>query len=102
MIELQITHIDKPDRDSQVESIRAVAGIGWGPWTLSQAVAWAEIEGNQFVVASGFSTTQVDVMPPRTILGNKYLRTRANSTLNDNLLSLPSISRSTGLWGHHN
>ncbi len=94
-----ITHIDKPDRYSPHEAIRRVSGPGWGILTLAQAVAWAKIPGNKFVVRNIMSTVDVKVMRPKGIFGDEYLQTVADNTTTDNLLSLPQILTVGGLFG---
>lgn len=92
MTTAEITHIDKPDRYSQTDAIRAFNGPGWErPLTLAQAVAWAKRPGNKFIVRTQWGTA-VDVVVATSARGLEYLRTRADNTLEDNLLSLPPIS----------
>ncbi len=90
---LEITHIRKPDRYSTVDSIQEVAG-SWGVSTLANAVAWAEIPGNKFIVRGymGGTAIAVMVMPPKYNGGQKYLQTVADRTETNNLLSLPEIT----------
>lgn len=101
MSTLEITNIDKPDRFSPVEAIQRFAGSNWGPWTRAEAVQWAEIPGNKFVVKGPLRDyVDVMVMPPKTTYGEKYLQTRADYSLGNNLLSLPAITLAQILYGN--
>jgi hypothetical protein len=93
MTTLEITHIKKPERYSPVDSIQEVAGP-WGVDTLANAVAWAEITGNRFIVRGLMGAeVSVRVMSPKSSYGNKYLQTVADRTETNNLLSLPEITQ---------
>lgn len=90
MGQVQIKCINKPHRDSPVDSIVNVGGLNpnGSPWKLSleAAVAAAERGEYQFFVQVGLSRAEVEVA---TRNGKKYLRTVRDATKVDNLLSLP-------------
>lgn len=90
-ISRQVTCINKDDRKSRYE---AISHIG-GPWgtnglrvRITQAQAIKDIEDGTYTyyVKVGMATANVIV---ETHSGNKYLKTERDSTIMDNLLSLP-------------
>jgi hypothetical protein len=90
MGQVQIKCINKPHRDSPVDSIVNVGGVNpdGSRWKLdlASAVAHAERGDYQFFVQVGLSRAEVEVA---TRNGKKYLRTVRDATKVDNLLSLP-------------
>ncbi len=86
----QIRCINKSDRTSPHERIRSVGGINpdGGRWKQSVATTIQEIESKEwsFYVSVGGVTADVIIA---TNDGHKYLRTTADSSTRDNLLSLP-------------
>jgi hypothetical protein len=88
-----VSCINKSDRPSRHEAIRRIGGgSGSSRWTKSQEDAIREIESNtsEFkVVVDGKS---VKVIVAKSAYGNKYLKTEADSTTRDNLLSLPECN----------
>jgi|GEM_PF-6318605 len=92
----RITHIRKPHRDSTVEHITHVKGIaseGKGfLLTVQQTIVLIESKDpkNTFYVLVG--TDRIDVVVQTSAAGNKYIKTKPDRTLRDNLLSLPEIA----------
>ena len=87
--DVQISCINKPDRKSRNEAIQNVGGIHNGEkWKISEAQAIAYIENGtyRFWTAGGGTSTWVVIA---TRNGRKYLKTEADTTTKDNLLSLP-------------
>jgi len=87
---VEIKCINKSDRQNAHERIKNVGGInpGGARWKLSEAEAIAGIESNKwsFWTQGGGQRTDVIIA---TLNGRKYLKTRADTTTKDNLLSLP-------------
>ncbi len=73
---IQVRCINKTNRTSIHERISHV-GNGISRWALDDAIAWLERPGNSFFVQ------------PVGPNGRKYLRTVADTTTVNNLLSLP-------------
>lgn len=89
----QITCINKIPRNDPNESITHVGGRGsQGPWRLTLADAIGKIERKewQFYVAVNGKSVWVVVATSRA--GNKYLRTEADNSTTNNLLSLPECA----------
>ena len=88
---LQITCINKSDRDNPYERITHVGGgqTVLTSWRKTQAEAIAEIENgeSQFFVSVGGESVWVIVAVSR--FGNKYLKTENDGEEPNNLLSLP-------------
>lgn len=86
----QIKCINKTDRMNPYERIRNVGGINQDGtrWKQSVATTIQEIEAREwsFYVSVGGVTADVIVA---THEGHKYLRTTADTSTKDNLLSLP-------------
>lgn len=85
MADLQVTCINKPDRDSRHESITHLGGAGWR-YTREQVISYIEDRVHTFhTKATDGKRAEVVVIDGQ---GGKYVRTRADGQLNDNLLSL--------------
>ncbi|UVK53335.1 DUF3892 domain-containing protein [Mesorhizobium sp. AR02] len=87
----QIKCINKPNRDSSVEHITHVGDAGI-PWKLPVEVVIARIESSgpdheDFYVRVGTIEANVIVVSPAG--HRKHIRTTRDSTVRDNLLSLP-------------
>jgi hypothetical protein len=88
----QIKCINKPNRDSSVEHITHVGGYGISQWKLTVEDVISRIERKDashedFFVKVGNSESDVIVVSPTG--RRKHIRTTPDSTLRDNLLSLP-------------
>ena len=87
----QIHCINKSDRTSRWESISNIGGVNNNGtrWKMSQTEAIKDIGLGtyEFFVKAGSAETNVIVATSSQ--GNKYLKTEADSTTKDNLLSLP-------------
>jgi hypothetical protein len=88
----QITCITKPNRQSRVEHITNVGGVGTKPWTLrvEEVIRRIESKGSDhedFFVHVGKDEADIIVMSPAG--HRKYIRTEPDLTKADNLLSLP-------------
>lgn len=88
----RITHIRKPNVDSDVEHITDVKGVnqnnGELQLTVPQVIAYLK-EGHRFFVRVG--SDEIDVTYQRSASGKEYIKTRPDRTLRDNLLSLPQF-----------
>ncbi|HBZ43793.1 MAG TPA: DUF3892 domain-containing protein [Maritimibacter sp.] len=86
----QIRCINKQDRDNAWESITHVGGVNsdGGRWKLSQqeAIKYLDGEWNFWVEVDG-DRVWCEVATSR--FGNKYIKTKADGDLPNNLLSLP-------------
>lgn len=91
----QIRCINKQDRDNPWERILNVGGTNADSsrWRLTQKEAVDGIQSGtyEFYVQSGQQQAKVIVAESR--FGNKYLKTEADTTTKDNLLSLPECPR---------
>jgi hypothetical protein len=89
--EHQVICINKSDRTNPHEKIISIGGINADNtrWKLSQEDAVKSIEAGTraFYVLRGSIKTKVVVA--RSAQGHKYLKTEADSTTDNNLLSLP-------------
>jgi hypothetical protein len=89
---LQVTCINKSDRTNQHESITSIGGRDSNNtrWKLSQEDAIKGIEnGTRSFYVSKDNKTTVKVIVAVSASGNKYLKTEADTTTVNNLLSLP-------------
>lgn len=89
----QIQFVNKIPRQDIHNAIRAVGGVNPNgtQWRmlLADAVAAVQAGKYKFYVAAGGNSVWVYVA--RSIAGNFYLKTEADSLLLDNLLSLPEF-----------
>jgi uncharacterized membrane protein len=87
----QVLCINKSNRTSEHEKISHIGGINpdKARWKLTQEAAIAAIEAKtyEFYVSDGKNEAEVVVAVSAS--NNKYLRTKKDGTLTDNLLSLP-------------
>jgi hypothetical protein len=92
--EQQVTCINKSDRTDAHERIISIGGVDANnnKWKQRQAEAIQNIENNKysFYVISGGIKTKVIVA--KSALGHKYLKTEADNTTSNNLLSLPECN----------
>jgi hypothetical protein len=87
---LQVTSINKSDRDNAHERITHIGGVSWGrAWKMTGDEAIAAIESGRltFYVSTGGRTVKVIVA--KSAAGHKYLKTENDGERPDNLLSLP-------------
>jgi hypothetical protein len=85
MAHLQVTCINKNDRQNPHERIRAIGGAGFR-FSHPDAISCIERGVHSFYVTVGKNTVDVIVA---THNGNKYIKTRNDGIQPDNLLSLP-------------
>ena len=86
MATYHVTCINKSDRTSRHERIRNIGGLGW-QHTQQNAIVWIEAGINDYyTTAPGY---RAKVIVAKTPEGHKYLKTDADTTTKDNLLSLP-------------
>lgn len=85
----QIKCINKTSRQSAWDRISHVGGYGTKPWkiTLDDAIGKIERGEWKFFVSVDGDSVWVDVAT--SALGNKYLKTRPDGDMPNNLLSLP-------------
>jgi hypothetical protein len=83
----QIACINKDDRQNPYQRITHVGGTGWR-MTLQEAIRAIESGQRSFYVSRGGGNT-VRVIVATSQNGNKYLKTEADSSEPNNLLSLP-------------
>ena len=86
----EIKCVKKRDRDNLWERITHVGGVNrdGGRWKLTQEDAIKYLEGDwDFYVSVRGDTVYCEVGKSR--FGNKYIKTRADGDLPNNLLSLP-------------
>jgi uncharacterized protein DUF3892 len=81
----QVKCINKTDRPSRHERISHIGG-DWGKITESEAIRQIKIDTNAYHVNVGGYDVRVIIA---VHLGREYLKTQSDSTLVDNLLSLP-------------
>jgi hypothetical protein len=89
-MKLQITCINKSDRQNAHERIRNVGGVHNGSrWKKTQEQTIADIENNTnqfYVQVSGYG--EVNVIVAKSAWGNKYIKTERDGEQPNNLLSL--------------
>lgn len=84
--QLQVTCINKRDRNSTHEGITHVGGAGW-KWTRAQAIRAIKYDKTHQLytnVGGKIAWVGVNGSPP-----NEYLQTHADGRWNNNLLALP-------------
>lgn len=89
--ELKVTCINKSDRTDIHEKIISIGGVNTDntQWKQSQQQAIQNIEARKYsfyVLINGIKT---NVIVATSAYGHKYLKTQADSTTSNNLLSLP-------------
>lgn len=91
MADVLVNCINKTPRDNTHEGITHLGGPGGGgwKWTRAQVIASIEAKTNTFFTRVGEVRADIEVIDGAN---GKYLRTRADGTLNDNLLSLQECS----------
>lgn len=85
MAEAQVTCINKQPRENPYERITHLGGATW-KWTRESVIQSIEDGTNTFFTNTSGQKTYIGVVDGPH---GKYLRTHANGTWNDNLLSLP-------------
>lgn len=88
----EIKCINKSDRYNIHERILSIGGINNDKtrWKLSLNAAIKGIEdGNWTFYVNNTYGQRVNVIIAKTVLGNKYLKTEADTTEKNNLLELP-------------
>jgi hypothetical protein len=85
MADVQITCINKPDRNNTHEAITHV-GNSQGKWTVAQVVTWIEAKEHTFYAMVGGKRANIGVRTSDR--GHKYLQTHADGYWNNNLLAL--------------
>ena len=87
MANYQITHVRKPNRDSQTEHITHVQ-VGGKIYTREEIISFIERNLHSFYVQGPASISWVQIVRPMDGRA-PFIRTQADSTLTDNLLILP-------------
>lgn len=88
MADAQVTCINKQPRNNPYEGITHLGGAGW-KWTREAVIQSIEAGTNTFFTNTTGQRTDIAVVDGPH---GKYLRTHANGTWNDNLLSLPECA----------
>jgi hypothetical protein len=88
MADLQVTCINKRDRNSLHEGITHLGGSNWR-WTRAQVIEFIENKAHTFFTLVGGRRANVGVVDGPN---GKYVRTYADGQWNDNLLALPECS----------
>lgn len=88
MADVQVTCINKQDRNSSNEGITHL-GNSVGKWTRAQVIDWIEAKTNTFFTMVDGNRGDIGVVNGTN---GKYLRTYADGKWNDNLLSLPECA----------
>ena len=92
MADVQVTCINKVDRQSRYEGITHLGGTGgrgWR-WTRKQVITSIEDKTNTFYTKVDGNRSNIGVVDGKN---GKYLRTYADGEWNDNLLSLPECPK---------
>ncbi len=88
----EIKCINKSDRYNIHERILSIGGIknDGTHWKLSLANAIKGIEDGEWTFyVNNINGRKVNVIIAKTVMGNKYLKTEADTTEKNNLLELP-------------
>lgn len=88
MADVQVTCINKQPRNNPYDGITHLGGAGW-KWTREQVISSIEAGTNSFFTSTNGRRAYIAVVDGPH---GKYVRTHANGTWNDNLLSLPECS----------
>jgi hypothetical protein len=88
MADVQVTCINKLNRDSSHEGITHLGGPNW-KWTRQAVIASIEAAANTFFTKVDGKRADVAVVNGAN---GKYVRTHADGKWNDNLLALPECS----------
>lgn len=86
LMDLQVTCVNKPHRDSPHEHITHLGGNGWR-WTLDEVIRRIENRTDTFYTYVGGKRAEVRVRTNPTT-GRKYVQTHADGYDNNNLLAL--------------
>ena len=84
MADVQVTCINKMPRTNPHEGITHLGGTGWR-WSTQQVIVSIRAKTNTFYTQVNGSRADIGVVEGTN---GSYLRTYANGTWNDNLLSL--------------
>jgi hypothetical protein len=88
MADVQVTCINKQNRNSSYEGITHLGGAGWR-WTRDQVITSIEAKTNTFFTKVANNRSDIGVVNGAN---GKYLRTYADGNWNDNLLALPECA----------
>ena len=88
MADVQVTCINKPNRDSKHESIIQLGGATWR-WPRQDVVNSINAKTNTFYTLVNGKRANVGVVDGPN---GQYLRSYADGVWNDNLLALPECS----------
>ena len=86
----EVKCINKTDRDSSYERIRAIGGINQdgSNWKLSQEEAIKYIKNRKYSFFVNKNGQSVDVIVAKSRFGNEYIKTESDGEQPNNLLSL--------------
>ena len=85
MADVRVTCINKIPRNNPYEGITHLGGNGWR-WTKDQVISSIKSKTNTFHTLVNGNRGNIDIVNGPN---GPYLRTHADGTWNDNLLSLP-------------
>lgn len=86
----QVMCINKSDRPNPHEAIRNIGGVEGGTrWRITQQEAVEGIESGKWSFYVNVNGKAVKVIVAVSQYGNKYIKTEADKTGENNLLSLP-------------
>jgi hypothetical protein len=89
MADVQVTCINKPDRNRTVDAITYLGGPSW-KWTRMQVVQSIEAKTNSFYTS--VNGKRADIGMRVSANGNKYVQTYADGRWTNNLLALPECA----------